>query len=187
MHRNIPSRPARHGAVALLAGLLALALTRPLAPARRDIRIGSRRRGPGAGDLLPVLRQVAGLGGSATPFLRLRIASGGTTPYTACATWTTPREEKVTHSGGNKPCMACNVCRDKRRKKVLHVAGEGGRPLCRSTRAEYPLVEGRFEAWANAANRCKACAGVVAKNLGRDWERKYRRQDGVNPTHAPNQ
>ena len=81
----------------------------------------------------------------------------------------------MTHSSGNKPCMACNACRDKGGKKVLHVSGEGGRPLCRSTRTEYPLVEGRFETWAAAGNRCKACARAVAKNLGPDWEKKRRR------------
>ena len=81
----------------------------------------------------------------------------------------------MTPSGRNKPCIACNACRDKRRKNVLHVAGEGARPLCESTRAEYPLVEGRFEAWADDGNRCKACAKVVAKNLGPDWEKKHRR------------
>lgn len=81
----------------------------------------------------------------------------------------------MTHSGRNKPCMACNACRDKRRKKVLHVAGEGARPLCESTRAEYPLVEGRFETWADAGNRCKACAKIVAKNLGPEWEKEHRR------------
>jgi len=63
----------------------------------------------------------------------------------------------------------------------LHVAGERGRPLCESTRTEYPLVEGHFEAWAVAGNRCKACARVVAKNLGPDWEKKCRRQDGCKP------
>jgi hypothetical protein len=49
------------------------------------------------------------------------------------------------HFGRNKPCMVCNALRDKRRKKVLHVAGEQGRLLCESTRAEYPLVEGRLK------------------------------------------
>jgi hypothetical protein len=68
--------------------------------------------------------------------------------------------------------MACNVCRDKRRRKVLHVSGVGGKPLCNSRRTEYPLVEGRFETWADARNRCKACAKAVAKNLGADWENK---------------
>lgn len=78
----------------------------------------------------------------------------------------------MTHFGGNEPCMACNACRDNRRKKVLHVAGEGGRPLCKSTRTEYPLVENRFEAWAGAGNRCKACTKVIAKTLGPGWEKK---------------
>ena len=78
----------------------------------------------------------------------------------------------MTHSSTNKPCMACNACRDKRRKKVLHVSGAGGRPLCNSTRTEYPLIEGRFETWADSGNRCKACIKVVAKNLGADWEKK---------------
>lgn len=71
--------------------------------------------------------------------------------------------------------MACNACRDKRRNKVLHVSGEGGRPLCNSTRTEYPLVEGRFGTWIAARNRCKACVKAVAKSLGPDWEKKYRR------------
>ena len=81
----------------------------------------------------------------------------------------------MTHSGAFKPCMACNVCRDKRRKNVLHVSGEGGRPLCKSTRTEYPRIEGRFETWIDAGNRCKACARIVAKNLGPDWEKNRRR------------
>jgi hypothetical protein len=87
----------------------------------------------------------------------------------------------MTHSGANKSCMFCNACRDKRRRKVLHVAGEGGRPLCKLKRTEYPLVEGRFETWADAKNRCKACVRTVAKTLGPDWEKKHRRWFGVNP------
>jgi len=70
--------------------------------------------------------------------------------------------------------MECNVCRDKRRGKVLHVSGEGGGPLCKSKRTEQPLVEGRFGTWVEAGNRCKACARIVAKNLGPDWEKKRR-------------
>ncbi len=68
--------------------------------------------------------------------------------------------------------MACNACRDKGRNKALHLTGEGGRPLCRSTRTEFPLVEGCFETWVDAENRCKACARAIAKNLGPDWEKK---------------
>jgi hypothetical protein len=71
--------------------------------------------------------------------------------------------------------MACNVCRDRRGRKVLHVAGEAGRPLCGSTRTEHPRVEGDFETWAGAGNRCKACARAVSKSLGPDWEKKRRR------------
>jgi len=81
----------------------------------------------------------------------------------------------MAHPSWNKSCMACNACRNKRRKKVLHVAGEGGRPLCKSKRTEYPLIEGRFETWVAAKNRCKVCAGMVAKIHGPDWEKKRRR------------
>jgi len=81
----------------------------------------------------------------------------------------------MTHPSGNKPCMACNACRDKRRTKVLHVSGEGGRPLCNSTRTEFPLVEGRFDKWVAAKNRCKACVKAAAKNLVADREKKRRR------------
>ncbi len=91
----------------------------------------------------------------------------------------------MTHTSSNRPCMACNVCRDKRRKKVLHVAGGGGRPLCGSTRTPFPLVEGRFEAWAGAGNRCKACARAVAKNLGPGWDRNFQVQPG-NPRKKRN-
>ncbi len=71
----------------------------------------------------------------------------------------------MTHSSGNKPCKACNACRDKHRKKVLHVAGEGGRPLCKSKRTEYPLIEGRFETWVAAKNRCQEVGQVGWKGL----------------------
>ncbi len=81
----------------------------------------------------------------------------------------------MTHASDNEPCMLCNACRDDRRRKVLHLTGEGGTPLCKSKRTEYPLVEGRFEVWVDAGNRCKACARMVAKNLDPDWEKKRRR------------
>jgi hypothetical protein len=94
----------------------------------------------------------------------------------------------VTPSGRNKPCMTCNACRDKRRKKVLQVAGEGARPLCESTRSEYPLVEGRLEAWADAGNRCEACAKVVAKKRSGGPELFiFNVEKGACLTHVPNQ
>jgi len=71
--------------------------------------------------------------------------------------------------------MACNVCRDKGRHKVLHLSGEGGKPLCRSARTEFPLIEGCFETWVKSGNRCKACARLTAGNPGPDRKRKKRR------------